>query len=139
MRVGMGVKVSIDALASRSVEGKVKKVFPVASSTARSFTARISLPNPEKVLRPQMFARGQIVLETHANVVVVPRDAILDLTENSGRVFVANGGVAEERKVKVGLSTVYQAEIASGVSAGDAIVTIGQTQLQDKDKIQLKN
>src|SRR5262249_12790913 len=136
VRIGMPVNVSVDALPGRTFRGTVTKIYPVASSTARSFTVRISLFNERNALRPQMFARGKIVLATHPRAILVPRDAVLDLNGTSGRAFVAAQNIAQERPVKIGFSDLQRIEITSGVNAGEQVITVGQAQLQNGDKIQ---
>lgn len=133
---GQVVDVTIDALPGRTFQGTVSKIFPVASSTARSFTVRIKLNNEGNALRPQMFARGQIVLATHRNAVLVPREAVLDSVGSQGRVFLAVNNKAVERKVKLGYQTIKDQEITSGVKAGDLVVVVGQSQLQNGVSVQ---
>jgi HlyD family secretion protein len=137
--VGLPVRVMVDALNGRTFQGTVSKIFPVASPTARSFTARIGIRNEGNALRPQMFARGQITLVTHPHAIVIPRDALLDLNGNSARVFLAKNGVAHSRPVKIGITTFAVVEVTSGLHTGDPVITSGQAQLQDGDKIQVQN
>jgi HlyD family secretion protein len=135
VRVGMPVAVTVDARPGKTFQGTVAKIFPVASAQARSFTVRITLVNSGNLLRPQMFARGRIVLTTHPNAHVVPRDAVLDPNGSSGRVFVVKDGKADERKVKLGFTNVQFAEVVSGLEVGDEVVTSGQGQIQPGDKV----
>lgn len=137
VRVGMAVAVSVDARPGKTFQGTVAKIFPVASAQARSFTVRITLVNEGNLLRPQMFARGRIVLTTHPNARVVPRDGVLDTNGDSGRVYVVKDGKAEERKVKLGFSNVQVTEVTSGLETGDEVVTSGQGQIQPGDKVKV--
>ena len=66
-----------------------------------------------------MFARGEIVLNTHPHAVLVPRDAVLDNTGTTGRVFLVRGKTAKEQQVKLGYANMQDVEITSGVQAGD--------------------
>lgn len=135
VRVGMPVAVTVDARPGKTFQGTVAKIFPVASAQARSFTVRITMVNEGNLLRPQMFARGRIVLATHPNARVVPRDAVLDPNGDSGRVYVVKDGKAEERKVKLGFSNVQSTEVTSGLEVGDEVVSSGQGQIQPGDKV----
>ncbi len=135
---GQTVDISVDALPGQKFVGKVKKIFPVANSSARSFTVRIAIANERHMLRPSMFARGQIVLQMHKNALLVPRDTVLDILGDNGRIVIANGDTAEVRKVKIGFTSNNEIEIVSGVKAGEKVVTVGQSQLQDGDKIQIQ-
>lgn len=137
VRAGQAVTITVDALPGRAFKGTVNKIFPVASASARSFTARIHILNEGNVLRPQMFARGRIVMANHPRAILVPREAILDLNENKGRVFVAKNKTAKERPVTIGFVNLRDAEILSGLEAGEKVVTVGQAQLKDGDTIQL--
>lgn len=138
-RTGKVVSVQVSAFPNRSFRGIVSKIFPIASSVARNFTVRIQLQNEGNILRPQMFARGEVVMDTHSQAVLVPRDAVLDSTGTSGRVFLVKGKVAKEQKVKIGYSNLKEIEITSGVQAGDEVVTQGQAQLQDNSPVQILN
>ncbi len=136
---GQAVDISVDALPGQKFIGKVKKVFPVANSSARSFTVRIAIANERHLLRPSMFARGKIVLQTHKNTILVPRDSVLDISGDSARIVVVNGDTAEIRKVKLGFYSNGEIEITSGLKTSDVIITVGQSQLQNGDKIQVQS
>lgn len=139
VHIGQPVTVTVDALPGKTFRGRVSKLFPVASAQARSFTVRISLPNDSHQLRPQMFARGTIVLDVHPHAVLVPYLAVLNPSDGVGTVFVVKNNVAHQRKVQLGFVTPDKIEIRSGVSAGDAVVTQGQMQLQDGMKVQIQS
>lgn len=137
VRIGQSVAVTVDARPGRTYQGTVRKLFPVASSGARSFTVRIALANERQDLRPAMFARGSIVLETHPHATLVPRDAVLDVNGNEGRLFVIRKNVAEERKVTLGFSDGLQTEIAAGIERGELVVILGQAQLQNDTPVKI--
>lgn len=138
VRPNQSVTITVDALPGRTFQGAVSKIFPIASATARSFTVRIGIRNEANLLRPQMFARGQILLATHARAMLAPREAILDYNGTTGRVFVALDSKAEERPVKTGFANMKEVEITSGVKEGEQVITVGQGQLQNGDKIQVQ-
>jgi len=68
--------------------------------------------------------------EHHARVVVVPAAAIVREGEETA-VFVAAGGKAQRRRVRVGLADADGVEIVSGVSAGEPVIVDGQAGLPD--------
>jgi len=140
VRAGLPVSVHIEALPEtiqRPVQGRITTVLPVASA-ARNFTIRVDMTGDRR-MRPQMFARGDILVNTHRNAVLIDKDAVLfDPAINKTRVFVAESGKADERNVKVGYSNPKQVEILSGVSASDKVITNGQTALQDGDPIKVQ-
>ncbi len=135
LSVGQPVQVEVYAMQGRKFNGAVAQVFPVASS-ARSFTARVVLKNEGNLLRPQMFASGKVVLNTRKNAVVVSRDAIMEKTGSKGRVYVVKNGVAEERKVTLGIQNGDKIEVVEGLQTGDKVITSGQGQIQKGDKVE---
>lgn len=140
VRVGMPVSVRIEALpetTQRPIQGRVTRVLPVASA-ARNFTIRVDMPGDRR-MRPQMFARGDILINTHRATVLVDKDAVLfDPANNKTRVFVVENDKAVERVVKTGYSNPRQVEILNGVSAGDRVITNGQTALQNGDPVKVQ-
>ena len=139
VKPGMPVTVLVDSLTAKTLQGTITRVFPAASPTARSFTVRVAVANKDGQLRPQMFARGSITLGTHKNVLLVPREAVLNLTEQgdhqSGTVFVVKDGKASRKDVTIGYSNFISDEIMQGISASDEVITVGQGQVQDGDLV----
>jgi RND family efflux transporter MFP subunit len=72
----------------------------------------------------------EIDAEQHANVVLVPVEAIVREGEETA-VFVAAGQKAERRAVVVGIVDVMHAEIREGVKAGEQVIVHGQAGLPD--------
>jgi RND family efflux transporter MFP subunit len=72
----------------------------------------------------------EIDRETHTDVVLVPASAVVREGEETA-VFVVSGNKASRRAVMLGLETSDRAEIASGVKAGEAVITTGQNGLPD--------
>jgi HlyD family secretion protein len=139
IRLGMAADVSVDALPGTKYRGRLSRVLPVASS-ARSFLVRIDI-TPDKRMRPQMFARGSILIDTHANTTLVPKDAVLfDATSNRNRVFIAaSDGKAQERQVRVGYTNPQFVEVLrNDVKPGEKVIVEGQTSLQNGDAIRVQ-
>jgi RND family efflux transporter MFP subunit len=68
--------------------------------------------------------------ERHVHVVVVPIGALVREGDETA-VFVAAGGKARRRQVRVGLADAAGVEIVSGVSAGEPVIVDGQVGLPD--------
>ena len=72
--------------------------------------------------------------EEHRDVVLVPAQAVVR-EGNETAVFIANGDKAERRAVTLGLADEKQAEVTSGVKAGETVIVTGQAGLPDGAKI----
>jgi RND family efflux transporter MFP subunit len=134
VHVGQHVTVKVDALPGQTFSGRVARIFPVASS-ARNFLVRINF-QLSPLMRPGMFARGNILVDTHRHTVLVDKDGVIfDPVNGSAKVFVDDHGIARQHPIRVGYSNPFVVEALSGVKAGDEIITNGQNALQDGDKV----
>jgi RND family efflux transporter MFP subunit len=75
--------------------------------------------------------RVEIVAEQHPNALVVPVAAILHEDENAFVMLAGSDKKAHKRKVEVGMTTPKEAELTSGVKAGDVVIVKGQQELPD--------
>ncbi len=98
--------------------------------TTRSATVHAKLPNPDRRLRPGMFATVSLVTGIRENALLLPESAIL----TEGRrveVFVINDGVATRRAVKIAQRFPGLVEISDGLESGALVVTSGLQKLRD--------
>jgi RND family efflux transporter MFP subunit len=84
---------------------------------------------------PANFAAGtpvevDIEAEEHRGVVLVPAVAVVREGEEAA-VFVAAGAKAQRRHVQVGLTDGAEAEILTGIKAGEMVIVDGQAGLPD--------
>jgi len=136
MRAGQQVDMTVDGLPGRTLPGRIEKVVPVASRALRDFTVKIAVENPQSLLRPGMFARGQAVVAKRQGVPLVSNDALIQQGSETA-VFVVENGVARRRQIKLGVANADVAEVTSGLRAGDQVVVLGQQNLSEGDKIRV--
>lgn len=133
LRVGQPVQVAVDALPGRAFSGRVEGWTPAADPRTRSFLVKVRVPNADGALRPGMFARGRVVLQSKPQVPAVPSEA---LVYEGGRafVFVVESGRAWRRPVAVGLTSAGWSEVR-GLAPGTPVVVAGQGLLRDGDPV----
>ncbi len=137
IKLGQSVDVKVDAYGEKSFPGKITRINPTGSATARTFNVRVEIPNSNGGLRPGLFARGNVIAERRQGV-VIPKDALLT-SENKYAVFVAENGVtAVRREVKIGIQTPETVEILSGVRSGESVIVVGQDSLRDGSPIKIQ-
>ena len=115
----------------RSFEAEVDLVYPEVDLAARTTRVRLRVDNPERALLPGQF--GTVTFATAASdVVVVPRDAVID-TGQATYVFVVEAdGRYVPRSVELGRVADDAVEIRRGVEAGTKLVS-GATFLIDAE------
>ena len=129
--IEQGKKVSITSESvTQPAEGKVVSVSRSADPNTRAFQVEAAVDNADGLFKPGMFVRIEVTLAHLANILTVPRQAILQLSGNEV-VYVVSNGAAQRRSVTPGTDLGGRVVIASGLSDGDTVVTLGQDYLQD--------
>ena len=86
IEVGMPLTVTLRAMATEPVEGKVTFIYPELNAETRTVPVRIELPNPGERMKPAMYA--DVMFQTgnrEANVTGVP-DSALMIADSTGRI-----------------------------------------------------
>jgi multidrug efflux pump subunit AcrA (membrane-fusion protein) len=68
----------------------------------------------------------------------MPREALIGSVKDA-KVFTVENGIAKLHSVIIGNAYENQLEIKDGLKSGDKIVVNGQNNLQDDDKVVIKN
>ena len=117
------VTVRVRSYPDRTFPGKVALVYPHLNPATRTVRVRIELPNPEGLLKPDMYAEAEIDTGSGTAVLSVPDSAVID-SGNRQVVIVDKGeGRFEPRKVQLGRRGAGHVEIRDGVMEGEAVVT----------------
>ena len=120
---GQLATVRIDAYPGKVFNGEVAFIYPSITPETRTAIVRIMLPNPEKLLKPAMYARVEFAsMHSKNKVLTVPDSAVLD-TGTRRVVLVERGtGLYEPRTVKLGFHADGYAEVLGGLQPGEAVV-----------------
>jgi RND family efflux transporter MFP subunit len=128
--VGSPVTFEVDAYPGETFTGQVRYVSPSVKTETRALMLEAAVPNPSSRLKPGFFATARIAQATKLPGLLVPAAAVRTVA-GTARVFVVAGDRAEERVVMTGQVVGDEIEIASGLKAGERIVTTGLDQMVD--------
>ena len=122
IKVGMAVRISLDALPKQSFAGAVKRVAPYVfalEKQARTVDIEVSFSEkPASGLLVGYSADVEILLATHSNVIRIPTSALIE----GSKVMLLSEEKLLERAVKTGLANWEFTEIVEGLNEGDHIV-----------------
>ena len=122
---GRPAEIAVAAYPGEVFLGTVEAVGDVINPATRRVTVRIAAPNPQRRLKPQMFATVALGAAAPRRVLVVPSKAVQQV-EGEAVVFVRGGtGHYQKRVVALGTEADGLVEITSGVREGEAVVTSG--------------
>lgn len=136
---GRPVSVSISPLPGKTFHGHVAAVNPVGTDVGRLFNVRVSLDATSPEVKPGMFAKGVITLNTIPNAIMVPSNAVVPYRSHQ-IVWVLNGsdGV-KPLPVETGIRKGDDVQIVDGLAPGEKLVVRGQDTLTEKSKVRVEN
>jgi RND family efflux transporter MFP subunit len=91
VRAGTPAVVEVDAFPGEKFSGSISRIAPVFDPATRTAEMEIEVPNPGFRLKPGMYARVSLTVDTRNDALTVPRNAIVDLEGKTG-VFIAQAG-----------------------------------------------
>ncbi|HET9887894.1 MAG TPA: efflux RND transporter periplasmic adaptor subunit, partial [bacterium] len=135
VRVGRSARAEVSGLPGKTFEGKVVFIHPHVDPMSRATMVRLEIPNPERSLRPGMYANVEIEGDRDAHAVLAPREAIID-SGTRQIVFVAQGdGRFDPRPVRMGLEGEEGWVEVEGLAVGETVVTSGQFLLDSESRL----
>jgi multidrug efflux pump subunit AcrA (membrane-fusion protein) len=127
--IGYEVQVTFDALPNQTFTGKVISIDPSLVNVANvSAVSSIVQLDTSSFSKPQnlpvgLSATAEIISNQAENVLLVPVEALRELSAGNYAVFVMENGTPVLKTVEVGLMDYTSAEIKSGLNEGDVVTT----------------
>jgi multidrug efflux system membrane fusion protein len=130
------VKVRMWANQSQVITAKLRELSPVADPITRTFTAKVALSPDVKDVRLGMTAMVSFGMKNPQAMIRLPLTALLqDKSLNS--VWVVDAGAVRLVPVTLGGTAGEDVLIASGLSAGQMVVTAGVNLLKSGQKVKI--
>lgn len=108
--------------------GQVTWVGAEADLRTGKFPVEIEIPNPELALHSGVIGRARLPRNTVADVVIVPRDAVI-AGDAGPQAYVVEGDRAVLRKLVLGEDQGLLVVVSEGLAAGERLVVRGQREL----------
>ena len=131
--------IEIDGIDAQ-MSGSVAFISPTLTPARRTAIVEVDIDNPDGTLKPGMFAKVTIPIKVHTDAILISRAALIeDANANTQTVFVIEEGVSQRRVVEIGLLRAGEAEVLSGLTEGEAVVTAGQHSLKQGESVRVVN
>ncbi len=124
VREGNTAEVRVGAQPDRVFKGKITYVGDVLDPETRTAKVRVEVPNPEGLLKIEMFAMVRIPTPVTAPTLMVPFEAVAKV-EDHMVAFVKRENGFEKRPVELGQRVGDWVEVTEGLEKGEAVVTEG--------------
>lgn len=131
VHVGYEADVTTTAYPERVFRGKIDKVFSIIDAHTKVLRARVTLPNHNFMLKPEMFANVRIHFTEPGEKVAVPSAAIIfDKSRYFVMVYQSDSNI-ETREVKLHLQHDGITYLASGLQPNEQVMTKYQLLVYD--------
>lgn len=127
--------VSVDAFPGESFSGRIARVAPVLDPATRTAEIEIEVPNRDFRLKPGMYARMSVTIESRKDTMLVPKAAVVDYQGKRGVFTMDDGNKARFRPLEIGIEDAERVEVRNGITAADAFVTNGASALREDDTL----
>jgi membrane fusion protein, heavy metal efflux system len=125
MRLGLPLEVHVLAYPDLVFKGKISWVAPSIDPNTHRLSVRADVENPDRALKPGMFANFSIITGEAETGPAVPQSAIV-YEGQQARVWVAgDGDTLALREIRTGRTSDGMVEVLAGLEAGENVVTSG--------------
>ena len=139
LKVGSPAEISLAGL-DEPVKARVSLVSPALDPGSTTVEVWVEARKPDPALRPGLTVPVSMTAKTAKDAIVVPVTAVFHSEEAGDYVLVAGSdSKAHQKKVQVGIRNKDSAQIVSGITEGDAVITTGGYAVPDGTKIKIES
>lgn len=145
VEIGGDANVYLDAFPRKLYKGRVQRIWPTANRQKATIEVRVAFLEPDELLRPEMGARvvfspkefGDAPAGDAIDVVLIPKPSVVRVDGRPG-VFVLERDVARWRGLELGDERGGRVVVAAGLEGGERLVADPPVDLEDGDRVQVR-
>jgi Cu(I)/Ag(I) efflux system membrane fusion protein len=126
LKLGQKAGITLDAFPGKRWTGKIIYLNPTLNQKTRTLTAYVEIENPDRKLRPEMYANVEIRVSAVSGAVKVPSEAILHTGERNVVIVEKDKGFFEPREVTLGAEGEGYSQVTGGLHEGEKVVVSSQ-------------
>jgi HlyD family secretion protein len=120
-------RIKVETFKDKVFDGKVTQISPlgVDKDNVITFEVKVSINNPGNLLRANMTANAEIVLEEHKDVLLLPESAVIYDNQRNASVEIPAPGQPkgrERKSIKAGISNGSKTEVIEGLSEKQQVI-----------------
>lgn len=124
-QIKLGCEADIQTLSypDRVIHGNVDRIFNIINPDTKSMQARIQLPNPGYILKPEMNATVTLKIKEDRNMLTIPSSSIIFDNDRNYVLVYYNNKHIEVTPINIYEQNDKTAYIESGLQSGQKIIT----------------
>jgi cobalt-zinc-cadmium efflux system membrane fusion protein len=125
VRVGHQIEVKVAALPNQTFKARIIAVGAASDQQTRRVVVRSEIPNPDRVLKAEMFATFKISIGDPESAPAVPAEAVIRESDRATVWVQREPLVFQRRKVTLGAEQAECVQIRDGLKPGELVVGRG--------------
>ena len=143
IRKGTEVLVELGSI-GKEFKGEIKEISSYINPNNRSFEVKITVPNNNGLVKPNLIANIKLNDYTAENTVIVPQSTVRENAMGEKIVYILemkNDSVGTAKKMPVEIGKNYQGkvEIKKGLQPGQILITKGARTVRDGEEVRTAN
>lgn len=134
VRVGQAIQVSVNALPNRVFDARIIAIGAASDASTRRVMVRSEVPNPDRVLKSEMFATFKIAIGDAELTPSVPVDAVIRQGDDAFVWIEDKPMHFKRRKIEVGLEQDGRLQVVSGLAANESVISRGVIYVENEWK-----
>lgn len=131
VKEGMTAEVTTLSYPGKVFSGKVDKILNMLDPRTRTMRIRITLPNPDVLLKPEMIAHVRLVYQEDRQLPAIPAAAVINDNDRDQVMVFRDRMNIETRRVTVDHTTGTTSWISDGLAPGEVVISKEQLFLYD--------
>ena len=132
---GDEARMRLSGLPGRDFVGRIRYVYPYAEAATRTVKVRLEFDNPDRMLKPDMFADVTIHASRQVDALVIPTEAIVRSGPREQVFLVRGPGKFMPRLITPGVTSDGWTQVLKGLEEGDVVVTSAQFLIDSESKL----
>src|SRR5437762_8338803 len=134
VHVGSVARVLVDAYPDRTFEARATRIVHALDPRTRTLGVEIMIPNADVLLKPEMFALVELVIDLHRGASLIAGEAV----SNEGDapvVFVVHNGVVGKRTIATGVGEGTLVEVTKGLAGDELVIVEGKELVREGQRV----
>lgn len=125
VKTGQEIEVKVTALPGKTFKARVIAVGASSDQVTRRIVVRSEIPNPDRVLRAEMFVTFKISVGESETAATVPAEAVIREGQQASVWVQQEPMVFRRREVQLGSEQGQRVQVRAGVRPGEYVISRG--------------
>ena len=140
IQIGDSVDISLDPYPNFVFKGKVSEIAGMADPYTGTYEIEISMLNTlNKQMATGFIARTEIIPHEKSDFLAIPTDALFNITEKTGSVYVAKDSTVSMHKIHILHISDSIMYVSGKLQPGEFVITDGINYIDENSKIKIEN